>query len=189
SNVFGARPLTLDGVYVGLALGGPAVGTGSNQAVAFGGKPEGTIAPGASLWSDPVDLAFVRAASAPEFAGRRLAISFHVVGESGPMTWHAKALTTSFITAPDAGAKGAVEEEAAFPYATASWFFLDAVDMMMPGDTKLVVAFGDSITDGTASTMNGDDRWPDVLARRHVRSEEHTSELQSLTNLVCRLLL
>jgi lysophospholipase L1-like esterase len=29
-----------------------------------------------------------------------------------------------------------------------------------------VVAFGDSITDGTASTMNGDDRWPDVLERR-----------------------
>jgi lysophospholipase L1-like esterase len=29
-----------------------------------------------------------------------------------------------------------------------------------------VVAFGDSITDGTLSTLNGDDRWPDVLARR-----------------------
>jgi len=28
------------------------------------------------------------------------------------------------------------------------------------------VTFGDSITDGTASTMNGDDRWPDVLSRR-----------------------
>jgi lysophospholipase L1-like esterase len=28
------------------------------------------------------------------------------------------------------------------------------------------MAFGDSITDGTASTMNGDDRWPDVLDRR-----------------------
>jgi lysophospholipase L1-like esterase len=28
------------------------------------------------------------------------------------------------------------------------------------------VAFGDSITDGTASTLNGDDRWPDVLSRR-----------------------
>jgi lysophospholipase L1-like esterase len=38
--------------------------------------------------------------------------------------------------------------------------------MMVPGDTRLVVAFGDSITDGTASTINGDDRWPDVLARR-----------------------
>src|SRR5438046_8035429 len=28
-----------------------------------------------------------------------------------------------------------------------------------------------------------------VLRSSHVRSEEHTSELQSLTNLVCRLLL
>jgi lysophospholipase L1-like esterase len=33
-------------------------------------------------------------------------------------------------------------------------------------DARAIVAFGDSITDGTASTMNGDDRWPDVLARR-----------------------
>jgi lysophospholipase L1-like esterase len=93
-------------------------------------------------------------------------VSFHVAGESGPMTWHAKALTTSFVTAPDAGAKGALEEDEAFPYSMASWFFLDAVDMRMPADTRLVVAFGDSITDGTASTMNGDDRWPDVLSRR-----------------------
>src|SRR5262249_44289649 len=166
SNVFGTRALTLDGVHVGLALGGPALVKGSNRPVAFGGKPEVTIAPGAHAWSDPVDLAFVRDPDAPEVAGRRLAVSFHVVGESGPMTWHAKALTTSFVTPPDAGAKGAAEEEAAFPYPTASWFFLDAVDMMMPPDTRLIVTFGDSITDGTASTMNGDDRWPDVLARR-----------------------
>src|SRR5207302_2400513 len=58
------------------------------------------------------------------------------------------------------------EDEAAFPYSTASWFFLDAVEMMAPAESFAVVAFGDSITDGTASTMNGDDRWPDVLARR-----------------------
>jgi lysophospholipase L1-like esterase len=30
----------------------------------------------------------------------------------------------------------------------------------------VIVAFGDSITDGTASTMNGDDRWPNALSRR-----------------------
>ena len=82
------------------------------------------------------------------------------------MTWHAKALQTSYATAPGAGARGAEESEAAFPYATASWFFLDALDVRAPADTPVVAAFGDSITDGTASTMNGDDRWPDVLARR-----------------------
>jgi lysophospholipase L1-like esterase len=166
SNAFGTRPLVLDGVYAGLQLGGPALAGGTNRPVAFGGKPAVAIAPGASVWSDPVDLAFVRDADAADLAGRRLAVSFHVAAESGPMTWHAKALTTSYATAPDAGALGASEDEAAFPYATASWFFLDAVDMMVPGDTRLVVAFGDSITDGSASTMNGDDRWPDVLARR-----------------------
>ena len=38
--------------------------------------------------------------------------------------------------------------------------------MTAPDDARLIVAFGDSITDGTASTLNGDDRWPDVLSRR-----------------------
>ena len=38
--------------------------------------------------------------------------------------------------------------------------------MVAPAGTKAVVALGDSIIDGTLSTMNGDDRWPDVLARR-----------------------
>src|ERR1019366_10559615 len=31
--------------------------------------------------------------------------------------------------------------------------------------------------------------WVDAIRRSEERSEEHTSELQSLTNLVCRLLL
>jgi lysophospholipase L1-like esterase len=43
---------------------------------------------------------------------------------------------------------------------------LDAVDVMAPADTVVVCEFGDSITDGTLSTLNGDDRWPDVFSRR-----------------------
>jgi lysophospholipase L1-like esterase len=166
TNVFGTKPLTLDGVFVGLQQGGPGIVKGTNRPVSFGGKDSVTIAPGASVWSDGVALWFVRDAAASELAGRKLAVSFHVAGESGPMTWHAKALTTSFVTAPGAGSKGKDEDEAAFPYSTASWFFLDAVEMMAPQESYAIVAFGDSITDGTASTMNGDDRWPDVLSRR-----------------------
>ena len=70
------------------------------------------------------------------------------------------------ITPAGAGAKGDSEDEAAFPFSTASWYFLDALDMMAPAEARAIVAFGDSVTDGTASTMNGDDRWRDVLARR-----------------------
>jgi len=82
------------------------------------------------------------------------------------MTWHAKALQTSYVNAPGGGAHADEDGEASFPYSTASWYFLDALDVKAPAATRLIVAFGDSITDGTASTMNGDDRWPDVLARR-----------------------
>src|SRR6516162_8277052 len=164
SNVFGTKAVTFDDVFVGLQMAGPALVKGTNQPVTFGGKASVTVAPGSAVWSDGVQLGFAR--DPAELAGRKLAVSFHVAGESGPMTWHAKALTTSYLTAPGAGSKGKADDEAAFPYSTASWFFLDAVEMMAPANSFAIVAFGDSITDGTASTMNGDDRWPDVLSRR-----------------------
>ncbi len=166
SNAFGKQPVTFDGAFVGLHLASGAVMAGTNKRVTFGGKDSITVPPGQMVVSDPVALTFVKRASDPLLAGRRLAVSFHVAGESGPMTWHAKALATSYLTAPGAGAKGADEGEAAFPFSTTSWYFLDVVEMSAPANTRVVVAFGDSITDGTASTINGDDRWPDVLQRR-----------------------
>jgi lysophospholipase L1-like esterase len=166
SNALGTRPVTFDGVHVGLQQGAATLVPGSNRPVGFAGGYATTVAPGMSVWSDPVSLRLVDDPASPVLAGRRLAVSFHVAGDSGPMTWHAKALTTSYVTAPGAGAKGAAEDEADFRFTTASWYFLDALDMLAPADARAIVALGDSITDGTASTINGDDRWPDVLARR-----------------------
>ncbi len=162
SNALGTRPITFDDVFVGLQLSGSAVLKGTNTPVLFGGRTSVTVAPGAEAWSDGVTLRTSGAGT----EGRKLAVSLHVVGESGPMTWHAKALTTSYVTWPGSGSTTADEREQAFPASTTSWFFLDAVDMRMPEGTRTIVALGDSITDGTASTLNGDDRWPDVLSRR-----------------------
>jgi lysophospholipase L1-like esterase len=44
--------------------------------------------------------------------------------------------------------------------------FLSEVDVLTASGTGVVVAFGDSITDGFQFTPGADDRWPDVLARR-----------------------
>ena len=171
SNAFGTQPVTFDHVFVGQqAIAGTLV-PGSNVAVAFAGQLGVTAPVGEDVWSDPVGLGFVHDAADPALAGRKLAVSFHVAGSSGPMTWHAKGLTTSYLTWPGADVTAsAAEGDDAFPFSTASWYFLDAVDVDAPDGTKLVVALGDSITDGTDSTLNGDDRWPDVLARRlHAR--------------------
>ena len=166
SNALGTKPVTFDGVFVGLQLSGAEVVRGTNRPVSFAGKNAVTIAPGDSAWSDPIALPFVAESSNLALAGRKLAVSFHVAGESGPMTWHAKALQSSYLTGPGAGVQGHVESEAAFPFSTTSWYFLDAIEMEAGADTHAIVAFGDSITDGTASTLNGDDRWPDVVSRR-----------------------
>jgi lysophospholipase L1-like esterase len=167
SNAFGTRPVRFEDVFIGLHQGSSAVVTGTNRPVTFhGGRASVTLKPGQSVWSDAVRLPFARNPRGGALVGRKLAVSFHVRGESGPMTWHAKALQTSYLTAPGSGSKSADESEAAFPFSTASWFFLDALDMRTAATNQAVVAFGDSITDGTLSTLNGDDRWPDVLARR-----------------------
>ena len=166
SNAFGTKPVTFDTVFAGLQMSGAAVAAGTNRPITFAGKKTVTVAPGAQVWSDAVGLPFVHDPASAELAGRKLAVTFHIPGDSGPMTWHAKAMTTSFVTAPDAGAIGELEDDSAYPSSTTSWFFLDAADAMAPGDTRVVVCFGDSITDGTASTLNGDDRWTDVLSRR-----------------------
>ena len=166
SNVFGNQPITFDAVFIALQTSGAAIVAKSSRPVTFGGKHAVMIPPGKDVLSDAVALPFVKNPADPMLVGRRLAVSFHVVDESGPMTWHAKAVTTSYLTAPGAGVHSSDENETAFPHSTASWYFLDQVQMTAPPATKVIVAFGDSITDGTASTMNGDDRWPDVFARR-----------------------
>ena len=138
SNAFGLKPVRFDRVYIGLHFESSAVAAGSNRPVTFGGKDWVEIPPGQDAWSDAAALPFVPEDDAASFLGRKLAISFHVAGESGPMTWHAKALTTSYLTAPHAGVVGAREDEAAFPFSTTSAFFLDALDMRASAGTKLV---------------------------------------------------
>ncbi len=164
-NAFGTKPLEIMSASVALEGGGGGIMPGTAIALTFGGAAACSIAPGASLWSDPVAPAFLEIGH----DGRSLAVSFHLGAASGPMTWHAKALQTSYIATPGAMVT-ADETGLAFPFSTTSWFFIDAVDMDRPGG-RAIAAFGDSLTDGTFSTLNGHDRWPDFLRRRLIAAE------------------
>ena len=104
ANTFGSQPVTLDDVFVGLQSAGGNIASGTNQRVTFNGRPALTLSAGRSGWSDPVSLP---AAAAPLLEERKLAVSLHVAGPSGPMTWHAKALQTSYISGPGSGSYGA----------------------------------------------------------------------------------
>src|SRR5262249_5848200 len=71
SNAFGTKPITFDGVHVGLQQASAALVSGTNRPVNFGGKPSVTIEPGKDVWSDAVALPFVK--DMKMLAGRKLA--------------------------------------------------------------------------------------------------------------------
>lgn len=156
SNVFGDRPLTLDSVYAGLQRQGAALKPGSNKRLTFDGARTVTVPAGATAWSDPLP------GSLP--AGSNLVVSLHSPDAAGPATGHGMALQTSYTTQGDHTAEvGAAHWTAT----TGSWWYLDSVSVRPPDPaTGAVVALGDSITDGWASTTDLNRRWPDYLARR-----------------------
>lgn len=166
TNAFGAVPMTITDAFAGIHAGGATVVNGTNTPILFNnGARTTSIEPGAHIWSDPVPLGFATGAPDGLLAGRKLAVSFHILGKSGPMTWHAVANGTSYLSRPDSDSVAGSVDEKGFPFGTSSWFFIDAVDMWTDSATRVAVCLGDSVTDGLMSTMNGDDSWPDCLSR------------------------
>jgi hypothetical protein len=64
ANTAGKRPVTFDDVFVTLQATAAAIAHGTNTRVTFSqGATRVTIAPGASAWSDPIELSFVTRAT------------------------------------------------------------------------------------------------------------------------------
>ncbi len=166
SNLYGNAPVTFDAVTVGLQEYAANLVHGTLEPVTFGGSPSVTIPAGQRAWSDAVHLPWVANADDPAVQGRNLAISYSVSGDGGRMTYHPGANQTSFITPQGSGDHTADPDGFAYDFTTTSWFYVETVDVQAPGDTVVVCAFGDSITDGTHTTLNLNDRWMNVLSRR-----------------------
>jgi lysophospholipase L1-like esterase len=176
SNVFGTKPVTFSHAAVALQSYQANLVPGTSVSLSFNGNQSVTIPAGQQIFSDPVELPFVSQGDPHALAGRNLAVSFAVDGASGPASYHATAFTTSYISAPNSGDQVLAEDDTAYPYSTTSYFFVSELDVLAPRDTLVVVAFGDSITDGTFSTLNGSDRWANVMSRQlHNRLGDHVS--------------
>jgi lysophospholipase L1-like esterase len=154
TDAFGTDGVVVDGVTAGLRGAGAALVTGTLRAVTFGGSRDVILAAGADVLSDPVEL--------PVAAGQDVAISLYVHGTADAATRHGGAYTTSFSAAGDHAGDAGGE---AFTSTTTSWSLLDGIDVRA-APAHAVVALGDSLTDGTASTVDANRRYTDDLARR-----------------------
>lgn len=156
SNVFGTQALHLTSVHIArpTASGSSSIDPASDHLLLFNGSPDVIIPPGAEYISDPIAY--------PLAALSDLTISMHVEEEPGQQTGHPGSRQTTFYAHGDL--TGAADMSLAKK--VEHWYMLSGVDVQAVPGAYSIVALGDSITDGHATTTNGNDRWTDVLAQR-----------------------
>ncbi|WP_437817148.1 SGNH/GDSL hydrolase family protein [Sorangium sp. So ce1078] len=154
SNLFGTQPLELAEVRVAKEASPFVSAPGTDRRVQFSGQPSASIPPASEAVSDGVDLAVS--------PGDRLIVSIHSAATSEPATWHPMSFTTHAV------AKGnqAASETLTSPTTMTSTYWLAGVDVESTEPQKVVVTFGDSITDGATSTVDADKRYSDRLFAR-----------------------
>lgn len=161
TNTFGTVPVVIGAARIAFRDTGAAIVPASDRVLTFGGASSITIEAGAYVVSDPVDLAVP--------ADGDLAVSIYLPGNLDPAispnTVHSTARQTNYFSAPMAGDHTG-DVALLVDTTTTSWWFLMGVDVAAAKETGAVVTLGDSITDGTASTLDANSRYPNYLARR-----------------------
>ena len=155
ANSYSDGPVTFEHVTVGVSDGGAAIVDGTLRTVTFGDSETVTIQEGARAYSDPVDLSVE-----PE---QELAISIYQAEPTGEATIHSTTRTTNYLASGD---NAGDTQGQSFGETTTTWYYVEGVDVVGTDATETVVCFGDSITDGTASSLDANSAYPDVLAER-----------------------
>ncbi len=153
SNEGGVDPLVLGDVHVAEAGADGAIVAGSDHVVDFGGKHGVIIPAGAPVLSDPVDLV-----TQPL---QKLYISIHL---PGPLPSRAPRTLFQYV----AGEPGDFTASGVLPKVRLMRVpsLLTLVEVLPAKPANVVVALGDSITEGATSTANAFRSWPDRLAER-----------------------
>jgi lysophospholipase L1-like esterase len=155
SNAYGSSPLRIGSAHVALRQKDSEIVPGSDRALTFSGKASFVIPVGADIASDPVDLELPKLAD--------IAVTIYVPGTDSAPTTHLTGLHSTYISK-----EGDFSGAPSIADATTreSWFWLSEIDVLADQRAGLIVAFGDSITDGATSTPNTDHSWPSLIAKR-----------------------
>jgi lysophospholipase L1-like esterase len=172
SNAQGGDPFTVGAASVGLQATGATVKSGTLRPLTFGGAGSITIPPHGLVLSDPVRL--------DAAAGADLAVSLFVPQPSEGLTQLSLAHQTSYVSTA-----GDFTQASSMPVGATitSWYWLSGVEVKAGPSARALVTFGDSITEGFASTTDANARWPDALARR-LQASGRTREVAVLNEAI-----
>jgi hypothetical protein len=161
TNLAGDRPLFIGSAHVALRTSGSSIAPATDHAITFNGHGTVFIRAGAYMISDEVTLAV------PQLSD--IAVSLFLSDSARLSTRHALGIQTNYLSAT-----GDFTGATTFTPDTTIrfWPYVAGVDVVNSSATGVIVAFGNSITDGLGSTLDSNTRWPDVLARRLLGSKE-----------------
>lgn len=154
SNRFSKQALVIGGAHVALRRSGSEIIPGTDRVLTFGGEKTLRLEAGKEAWSDSVDLAVKQ--------HEDLAVSLYLPESLKPDVFHPTGLKTQFIAAGDHCGDASLQGS----QRTTMYFFVSDAQVVAPEKTKVVVALGDSITDGAVAAVDGNAAWPDVLSKR-----------------------
>jgi lysophospholipase L1-like esterase len=161
SNEYGSAPLLIGAVTVAAPTDATSVRPDSIQTVTFGGHHAVTVPAGAPILSDPVAFAVA--------SGEEISISLYFPKRVSTPTVHALALKRAVVSPQGDFTRAEKIEGGAV---TSSSILVSAVLVPAQPSQRLVVAFGDSVTDGDGSTVDADHNWPSDLNRRLRKTPE-----------------
>lgn len=168
SNAFGNGPLTIAAATIATGTAGEsAIQRPTERALAFGGQPSVTLAPGAEAVSDPLPF--------PLRAMQDIAITLRFGDVPASLTGHPGSRTTSYLQPGDAVTAGEMPDAVR----TDHWYVIQGIDVAGDARNGAVVTLGNSITDGRGSGTNRNNRWPDELSRR-LRADPATAHVAVL---------
>lgn len=170
SNTFGPAPLDVGAAHIALRDKGSSIVTSSDHALTFSGQPSIVIPAGAEVISDPVNMSVAPLTY--------LTISVFIPDKAVDPTDHLTGLHTTYVS----GSGDFTGSASIAPVRTSeSWYWISAVDVLAPEKTGVIVAFGNSITDGATSTPDTDSSWPSQLADR-IQNNKSTAGKWAVVN-------
>jgi hypothetical protein len=143
SNAFGTAPLHFTSVHVARpqSSGSPAIDPISDRPLSFSGHSDVIVPAGAEYVSDSIDV--------PIVALSDLAITFHLEALPTVQTGHPGSRATSYYVPGDVVSAANLTGAKTMDH----WYQVSGIDVLVPANAASVVALGDSITDGHASTQ------------------------------------
>jgi len=155
SNEYGSEPLLIGSATVATPADPASVKAGSIQTITFDGRNSVTIPAGAPVLSDPVAFPVTR--------GAEISVSLYFPKRVATPTLHSLALKRAVVSQHGDFTHAEKIEGGA---ASKASILISAVLVPAKSKQHLVVAFGDSVTDGDQSTVDADRNWPSDLVRR-----------------------